>query len=188
MILRAVVGAVVLATALTHHAGPTTAMTGGETFQSSIADWTDAAGVPCFSDEDVSQSDWEADKFTGTFTPSAAGRLSGVAPVYLCPWNANAPSGPLDMDFVARLGWRSGSASMTVTYPDGTVVDARSDAVTGQVEVCVVKDFLDRQPGRYIVTVTAVKAGSLVLTLDVAMTRPPLDTGGQFGCDPSWWQ
>lgn len=147
--------------------------------------WTDAEGVPCLSDENYWERTWYSDRtFTGTLTAS----------VYLCPENPNAPSGPNHVDIWASFATAngSGSASLTLTYPDGTIVAARPNPVTGWTEVCVVPldgniygD--DRVPGVYIMTFTANKTRSTVVHLDTDFAEV---VRGQYwwGCDPSWFE
>jgi hypothetical protein len=92
------------------------------------------------------------------------------------------------MDIHAYMGFRSGSADLTVTYPDGSVVAMRPMASRNSYEVCVVADWLDRLPGVYTITFTASRAVSPVLVVNAEQTRPPLDAGGWNGCALSWWK
>lgn len=146
-----------------------------------FANTTDENGVDCLSDEDTWERTWAADRYTGTFTAS----------VYLCPYNDNAPVGPTNMDIWAAYWIRGGAASLTLTYPDGTVVPARHNPVTGWTEVCMVKNPTPAPPdvrmsGVYTLTFIGDATRKPVINLQTSYAE---SVRGQYwwGCDPSWF-
>jgi hypothetical protein len=146
-----------------------------------FANTTDANGVDCLSDEDIWERTWQADKYTGTFTAS----------VYLCPTNPNAPLGPSNIDIWASYWVQGGSASLTLTYPNGMVVPARHNETTDWTEVCMVDypfyhSATQRMPGIYTLTFVGNAARKPVVKLETEFAE---NVRGQYwwGCDSSWW-
>lgn len=146
-----------------------------------FANTTDANGVDCLSDEDEWERTWTADRYTGTFTAS----------VYLCPENDNAPVGPTNMDIWAAYWVRGGGASLTLTYPDGTVIPARHNPVTDWMEVCMVQNPTPastdvRMAGVYTLTFIGDVARKPVVNLQTSYAE---NKRGQYwwGCDSSWF-
>jgi hypothetical protein len=144
---------------------------------------TDANGVDCLSDEDTWERTWVADRYTGTFTAS----------VYLCPWNENAPVGPTNMDIWMAYWVQGGGASLTLTYPDGTVVSAIHNPVTDWIEVCMYADpdipdsSTSRDPGVYTLTFVGDVARKPVVKLETSYAE---NVRGRYwwGCPPPpWW-
>jgi hypothetical protein len=138
--------------------------------------WTDADGVPCLSDENLWNRQWSADRFSGTLTVS----------LYLCPKNPNAPSGSAGYSLWAAsaIANGNGAAAISLTYPDGSVVAGRPNAVTGWTEVCVIDQF-EIPAGVYTLDFAADRARSPVVNFQTAFGE---SVRGQYwwGCDPSW--
>ena len=167
------------------NAAPISEMTPQRDYYYRFGNWADESGVSCLSDENYWIRWWVADKFTGVFSAS----------VYLCPYNPNAPAGPDNVDIWAAFDIADGGrgvASLTLTYPDGTVVPARLNPTTGFTEVCVVrhptKPAIDaRMAGVYTLTFTANLARSPIVHLQTDFAE---SVRGQYwwGCDLSWWE
>lgn len=154
-------------------AAPTTEMTLVGEYWFSHGSSTDASGADCLSDEDIWTRTWRADRFTGTFTAS----------VYLCPFNPNAPSGSNNYSLWASFV-SNGAASLTLTYPNGTVVPARFNPATSWTEVCVLDPF-SIPAGVYTLTFVGAPARKPIVHLDTDFAE---SVRGQYwwGCDPSW--